>query len=168
MEDSVVLWPCTGPPQAAQAMDALQHLHEDGTVAIRAMAVVARDADGRLHTVGDVENVEAEGTVAGGLVGALLGALAGPAGVVLGGAAGVLAGSSADARQPKEQGRIVGAVARRIAPGAVAVVADVMESRPEVIDALAASAGARVTRWSRHAVVAELADTGGRAPLKEA
>ncbi len=156
MGESVVLWSSPQPAEAREAMAELQRLHRDGAVTIRAMAALERDADGQLRIINDADNFGFEGTVAGGVIGSLLGVLAGPAGILLGGAAGVLAGSSADARQSEEEGRIVGAVARHIAPGTAAVVADLEEPNPEVIDAAARSAGGTVVRWSRSEVEAEL------------
>ncbi len=141
---------------AHHAMSGLRQLDADGTIAVRTGALLERQSDGRLRVSEDADNVGLTATTSGGLVGALLGALSGPVGVLLGGAAGAAAGAVSDGDEAAASELLLTTIASRVPPGATAVVADVDEPAPDILDALAARLGGALTRRSRSEVEAKL------------
>ena len=142
--------------RAEEAMSGLRALADDGQVAVHTAVLVERQPDGRLALVDEGAQRDFEGTLAGGAVGAILGTLAGPAGLLLGGTAGLLVGSLADAGALRQGRLMAGEVSGSVPPGTAAVVADVDEASPEVVDRMVDELGGAVMRWPRAEVQAEL------------
>ena len=154
---------------AIQALARLRDLESHGEVAIEGLALVTRNQDGQI-----VENHLTDGNWAGrasgGLVGLLVGILGGPLGILLGGSAGVLIGALADGQAADEADSVVSDISKSINVGQTAVVAELVEDRPESIDTAMTRLGGRVLRRPVDDVKAEVAtaDKAQRAAEKEA
>lgn len=142
--------------RAQTAMDALRRLHEDEVVEVRSAAIVVREADGRFSIPEDEEHVGWAGVATGGAIGALLGALVGPIGALLWGAAGALLGSVVDAEDAEVSEDVLTRVVRDVAPGTTALVADIQERAPSIVDTAMTAAGGTVHRRLRADVEEEL------------
>lgn len=154
---------------AVHALELLRELENRGEVGIEGLALVTRNDDGQLvenHLTDDAW----QGRVGGGLIGVLVGILGGPLGILLGGSAGVLVGALVDGRDADEHDSVVSDVSKSIHVGETAVVADLVEDRPEIIDTAMAPLGGSVLRRPVDEVKAEVAvaDKAQRAAEKEA
>jgi uncharacterized membrane protein len=154
---------------AVHALARLRELESQGQLGIEGLALVSRNEDGQLvenHLTDDAWT----GRAGGGLIGLLVGILGGPVGILLGGTAGVLAGALIDGRDADEADSVVSDVSKSIRVGETAVVAELVEDRPEIIDAAMAPLGGRVLRRPVDEVKAEVAaaDQAQRAAEKEA
>ncbi len=154
--ESVLLVTFEDPKGADQALTELGRLNDDHAVTIRSAAIVERDTEGRFRVREEPEIEQYTGTVSGGLIGGLLGVLAGPAGLLFGGLAGLLVGSFADTEVAEDAEQMLVAMSHRIEPGTTALVADIDETAPDVIDGAMDTLGGIVTRRARRAVEAEL------------
>lgn len=154
--ESVLLVTFEDPKGADQALTELGRLNDDHAVTIRSAAIVERDTEGRFRVREEPEIEQYTGTVSGGLIGGLLGVLAGPAGLLFGGLAGLLVGSFADTEVAEDAEQMLVAMSHRIEPGTTALVADIDETAPDVIDGTMDTLGGIVTRRARRAVEAEL------------
>ena len=70
---------------------ALKKLHAEGELTLYGLAVIIKDASGKLSVKEGPDDLP--GTAVGSLVGALLGVLGGPAGVLVGMTAGMMLGA---------------------------------------------------------------------------
>ena len=78
---------------AAQAAESLKGLKKSGAVNINDMAVVDKDASGKVHVSHGIDTMTAGGAVGGGLLGLLLGLVFFPiGGLIIGAAAGAYIG----------------------------------------------------------------------------
>jgi uncharacterized membrane protein len=154
--ENVLLVTFEDPEGADRAMGEIGRLNGDHAITIRSAAIVERDADGRFRVREEPEIEQYTGTVSGGLIGGLLGVLAGPAGVLFGGLAGLLAGSFADTQVAEDAELMLLAMSERILPGTTALVADLDEPAPEIVDAAMGRIGGAITRRPRRAVEAEI------------
>lgn len=77
--------------------------------------------------------------------------------MLLAGAVGVAIGSVADADDAESAEVLVSAVSRRVPPRGTALVADVEEPTPQVLNVAMDAIGGQVHRWSRWEVEDELA-----------
>ncbi len=155
--ENLVLVTFEEPGRAYQGISELRRLDGQRALTVRSAAVIERAPDGSFRVADDAETIGVTGTAVGGAVGALIGALAGPLGLLLGGMAGVAVGSLADAEEADTAEVLVSTVARRVAPGATALVVDVDEPAPELLDSVMRSLGGISVRWSRQQIEAELA-----------
>ena len=128
---------------AYQALTDLEQLDSQGQIKIAGAAVVARDRDGRIDIKSDVENDPFAGTATGGAIGVLLGIIGGPLGMLLGGTYGVLAGSLFDLDDAVTTESVLAEISQQVQPTRTAVLAQVDEPGPEVIDAAMARLAAR-------------------------
>ncbi|MDQ4098321.1 MAG: DUF1269 domain-containing protein [Actinomycetota bacterium] len=142
---------------ARDAMSRLRRLADDDAVNVHAAAIVVRDADGRFWIPEDEEHIGFTGTATGGAIGALLGALIGPIGLLFFGATGALVGSLVDAEDANVSEEVLAAVTRQVPPGTTALIADVDESTPGIVDPVMQAAGGRVARRPRAQIEEELA-----------
>ena len=142
---------------AYQALTDLEQLDSQGQIKIAGAAVVARDPDGRIDIKSDVENEPFAGTATGGAIGVLLGIIGGPLGMLLGGTYGVLAGSMFDLGDAVTTESVLGEISQQVQPERTAVLAEVNEPSPEVIDAAMARLGGQVMRRPASEIEQELA-----------
>jgi uncharacterized membrane protein len=147
---------------AYRAIKALKEIHDEGSIALYATAVVAKDADGRVSVKQEADEGPlgmAVGTLSGTLAG-ILGAAAGagPAGpvVALGMSAGALIGAMADLTNLGIDSEFLHEVDRQLGPGKVAVVAECYEAWMTPIDTSMEELGGAVMRRYRSDYVDEL------------
>jgi uncharacterized membrane protein len=131
---------------AYQALTDLKQLDSQDQIKITGAAVVTRDADGRVEEKSEVGEDPYVGTASGGLVGLLVGIIGGPLGMLLGGAYGMLVGSLFDINEVDTTESVLGEISKEIQPGRTALLAQVTEQSPEVIDAAMARLGGEVLR----------------------
>ena len=125
--------------KAYEGSRALQQLDGDGSIAVYAARVVAKNPDG---TAAVKEGADSGplGTLTGTAVGSLVGLLGGPVGVSLGAASGSLIGAIADIDNVRVGSDFLANVAETLTPGKVAVVAEVDEEWTTPVDT-------RMERW---------------------
>lgn len=131
---------------AYQALTDLKQLDSQGQIKIAGGAVVTRDLDGRVDVKSEVGNDPYTGTATGGVIGLLVGIIGGPLGVLLGGATGVLVGSLFDIDDVETTESVLGDISKQVHPTRTAVLAQVTEQSPEVIDTAMAQLGGEVLR----------------------
>jgi uncharacterized membrane protein len=131
---------------AYQALTDLKQLDSQGQIKIEGAAVVARDLDGRVEVKSETGNEPYAGMAGGGMIGLLVGIIGGPLGVLVGGATGVLVGSLFDIDEAETTESVLGEISKQIQPTRTAVLAQVTEQSPEVIDAAMARLGGDVMR----------------------
>ena len=131
---------------AYQALTDLKQLDSQDQIKITGAAVVTRDADGRIEEKSELGEDPIAGTASGGLIGLLLGIIGGPLGMLIGGAYGMLVGSLFDINEVDTTESVLGEISKEIQPGRTALLAQVTEQSPEVIDAAMARLGGEVLR----------------------
>ncbi len=131
---------------AYQALTDLKQLDSQGQIKIAGGAVVTRDLDGRVDVKSEVGNDPYTGTATGGVIGLLVGIIGGPLGVLLGGATGLLVGSLFDIDDVETTESVLGDISKQVHPTRTAVLAQVTEQSPEVIDTAMARLGGEVLR----------------------
>ena len=142
---------------AYQALTDLKQLDSQGQIKIAGGAVVTRDLDGRVDVKSEVGDTPYEGTAIGGTVGLLVGILGGPLGVLLGGSYGLLVGSLFDVDDVETTQSVLADISKEVRPTRTALLAQVTEQSPEVIDAAMAKLGGQVFRRSVADVEDEIA-----------
>jgi uncharacterized membrane protein len=143
--------------KAYDALTALQELDSQGQVHVEAAAVVTRHEDGHIEIKDQVGDESLAGTASGGLLGILIGILGGPLGVLLGGATGVLVGSLFDLTDADDADSVLSDISKTIQVGRNALVAQVAEQSPEVVDAAMSRLAGTVVRRPVEEVEAEIA-----------
>jgi uncharacterized membrane protein len=142
---------------AYAALTALKELDSQGRLRLEAAAVVVRDADGQLLVKEQVGSNEFQGTVGGGLLGLLIGVIGGPLGVLIGGTYGLLVGSLLDLDEVEHSESVLGELSASVTPGRTALLVQVTEQSPEVVDSALARLGGTVLRRPVADVEAEIA-----------
>jgi uncharacterized membrane protein len=143
---------------AYEALTTLEELDSQQQIEIRGAAVVARDEAGNVVEKDDVGGERhVVGTATGGLVGLLIGILGGPFGILIGGATGLLIGSLFDDADADETESVLSEISKSIRVGHNALLAEVSEQSPEVIDTAMAGLGGTVLRRLASEVEAEIA-----------
>ena len=131
---------------AYQALTDLKQLDSQDQIKITGAAVVTRDGDGRVDVKSDVGEDPYVGTASGGLIGLLIGIIGGTLGMLLGGAYGMLVGSLFDIDEVDTTESVLGEISKQVKPARTALLAEVTEQSPEVIDAARARLGGEVLR----------------------
>jgi uncharacterized membrane protein len=131
---------------AYQALTDLEQLDSQGQIKITAGAVVMRDLDGHVDVKSEVGDDPYIGTASGGLIGLLVGIIGGPLGMLIGGGTGVLVGSLFDIDDVETTESVLGDISKQVHPTRTAVLAQVTEQSPEVIDTAMAKLGGDVMR----------------------
>jgi uncharacterized membrane protein len=131
---------------AYQALTDLKQLDSQGQIKIDGAAVVTRDVDGRVEARSEVGDQPYVGAASGGLIGLLVGILGGPLGVLVGGTYGLLVGSLFDIDDVETTESVLGEISKQVQPSRTAVLAQVTEQSPDVIDAAMARLGGEVMR----------------------
>lgn len=133
--------------KAFEGVRALWQLHREGSISAYAGAVVARNSDGSLSVKDEVDEGPI-GAAVGMMIGSLIGVLAGPAGVLIGAAGGGLLGSMSDIVNLGVGVDFLDEVGGYLAPGKVAVVAEVEEAWVTPVDTRMEELGGVVfRRW---------------------
>ena len=144
---------------AYQALTDLKQLDSQGQIKIAGAAVVTRDRDGRVEAKSEVGDDPYVGTASGGVIGLLVGIIGGPLGMLLGGTYGALVGSLFDVDEVVTTESVLGEISKQVQPTRMALLAQVTEQSPEVIDAAMAKLGGEVMRRPVVAVEEEIAAT---------
>ena len=131
---------------AYQALTDLKELDSQGQIKIAGAAVVDRDTDGRVEIKSEVGDTPYEGTATGGTIGLLVGILGGPVGMLLGGSYGLLVGSLFDIDDVSTTESVLADISKQVQPNRTAVLAQVTEQSPEVVDTAMAKLGGDVLR----------------------
>ena len=131
---------------AYQALTDLRQLDAQGQIKIAGAAVVSRDADGRVDVKSEVGNERYVGTASGGIIGLLVGIIGGPVGMLLGGSYGALVGSLFDIDDVATTDSVLDEISKQVQPTRTAVLAQVLEQSPDVIDTAMARLGGHVMR----------------------
>jgi uncharacterized membrane protein len=142
---------------AYEALTRLKELESQDQIGIRGAAVVSRDETGTVLDKDEVGGDSLVGTATGGIVGLLIGILGGPFGVLIGGATGVLIGSLFDESDADDTESVLAEISKSIRVGHNALLAEVSEQSPEVIDAAMTRLGGTVLRRRSDDVEAEVA-----------
>jgi uncharacterized membrane protein len=144
-------------PNAYQALTDLKTLDSQKQVEVVEAAVIERDLDGHLNVKSETGDQGYIDTTTGGVLGVLIGVLGGPVGVLVGGAAGLLAGTAADEDASDEKESVLEDISKNLHPTRTAVITQVSEPSPEVIDTAMARVGGSVLRRPVDDVEAEIA-----------
>ena len=144
---------------AYQALTDLKQLDSQHQIEIAGAAVVSRDIEGRVDVKSNVGDVPYAGTATGGMIGLLVGIIGGPLGMLIGGGTGVLFGSLFDIGDVESTESVLGDISQDVRPNRTAVLAQVTEQSPEVIDTAMARLGGQVMRRTVADVEDELAAT---------
>jgi uncharacterized membrane protein len=131
---------------AYQALTDIKQLDSQGQIKITAAGVVTRDLDGHVDVKSEVGDDPYIGTASGGLIGLLVGIIGGPLGVLIGGGTGVLVGSLFDIDEVETTESVLGDISKEVHPTRTAVLAQVTEQSPEVVDSAMARLGGEVMR----------------------
>ena len=142
---------------AYQALTDLKQLDSQHQIEIAGAAAISRDLDGRVEVKSEVGNDPYLGTAGGGMVGLLVGIIGGPLGVLLGGTYGMLVGSLFDIDDVATTESVLGEISNQVHTTRTAVLAQVTEESPEVIDAAMARLGGEVSRRPVFEVEQEIA-----------
>ena len=134
---------------AYQALTALKQLDSQDQIKIAGAAVVTRDPDDRVDVKSEVANDPYVGTASGSIIGLLVGIIGGPLGVLLGGTYGMLVGSLFDIDDVETTESVLREISNQVHATRTAVLAQVTEQSPEVIDAAMERLGGDVTRRPR-------------------
>ncbi len=139
------------------ALTALKELGSQGRLNVEAAAVVERGDDGKAVIKDRAGDVEFAGTATGGLIGLLIGVLGGPLGVLIGGTYGLMVGSLVDLGEAEDSESVLSQISASVRPGHTALLAQVTEQSPEVVDTAMAELGGSVLRRPVDDVEAEIA-----------
>jgi hypothetical protein len=133
---------------AAQALRTLAELHFDGQISVFGTTVFGKNSDGSI-SVKQMDSDHGLVTVGSALVGGLIGAFAGPAGVLAGMALGGLGGSLVDLEDAGIDARFADEVSAALAPGKVALLADIQEEWTAPVDEAITAAGGIIFRRNK-------------------
>ena len=142
---------------AYQALTELKQLDSQGQIEIAGAAVITRDREGRVEVKTEIANDTYLGTASGGTIGLLLGIIGGPLGMLLGGTYGVLVGSLFDIDDAATTESVLAEISKQVQPARTAVLAQVTEQSPEVVDTAMARLGGDVMRRPAFEVEQEIA-----------
>ena len=142
---------------AYQALTELKQLDSQGQIEIAGAAVVTRDPDDHIDVKSEVANEPFAGTASGSVIGLLVGIIGGPIGVLLGGTYGMLVGSLFDLDDVETTESVLREISDEVHTTRTAVLAQVTEQSPEVIDAAMERLGGDVMRRPVVAVEQEIA-----------
>jgi uncharacterized membrane protein len=131
--------------KAYEGKNALLQLENEGSIAVFAYAVIAKNAD-NTATVKQGDDSGPFGTLVGTSLGSLIGLLGGPAGLAIGATVGLLAGSTADLYNAGVGSDFVDDVTMELLPGKFAVLAEVREDWTTPVDVSMEAIGGKVIR----------------------
>jgi uncharacterized membrane protein len=131
--------------KAEQGMKKLFELETLGELTIHESAVVKKSITGETNIL-DSDTSEGIRTVSGMAIGTLIGAFAGPVGVVVGMMTGTLFGAAADVDYIDFTDELSSKVTDRLQPGTTAIIAEIDEDHPYILDDALAPLEAVITR----------------------
>ena len=131
--------------QAYQGKNVLHMLENEGSIAIYANAVIAKNADGRTRVIQSDEPGPL-GTLVGTPLGGVIGLLGGPAGFAIGTAVGLVVGSATDLHNAGVGEDFIDDVAKKLTPTKFAVIAEIEEEWTTPVDTRMEAIGGTVFR----------------------
>ena len=131
--------------KAYEGKKALYQLDNEGSIALYAYAVVAKNTDGTV-TVRQTDDQGPLGTLVGTSLGSLIGLLGGMTGLAIGAAAGLLGGCFADLNNARIDADFVDDVTKELLPGKFALVAEIKEDWTTPVDLSMEALGGKVLR----------------------
>jgi uncharacterized membrane protein len=134
--------------QAYQGTRALKDLHTEGSLTLYGMAVIAKDAQGKVM-VKDAVDAGPLGTAVGALVGGFVGLIGGPVGLAAGMAGGSIMGSLVDIVNIGVAEDFVIKVSNELGAGRTAIVTEIDETWTSPLDARMESLDGTVLRTWR-------------------
>jgi uncharacterized membrane protein len=143
--DKIIVVVFDSESKAYDGSNALRELHAEGAITLYAMAVIAKDAGGKV-TVKEAADQGPLGTGVGLVTGSLIGLLGGPAGVAIGAGAGMYGGLLYDLATVGVGDDFLAEVGARLQPGKTAVIAEVGEDWSMPVDVRMEAAGGVVIR----------------------
>ena len=146
----VVVFP--SEKSAYEARNALSALDQEGSIALYAAAVIAKDQAGHASVKQEGDRGPL-GTTVGLLTGTLIGLLGGPPGAAVGAAAGAYGGGVFDLLRMGIGSDYLDDVTASLAPGKVAVIAEINEDWVTPLDSRMETLGGEVFRRTRTEVV---------------
>ncbi len=140
--------------KAHQGSNQLKQLHQSTDLTLYAVAVIAKDASGKVEVLQTADEGPI-GTLIGTALGSMVGLLGGPAGVAVGLSGGALAGALSDISRMGIDLEFLNDVGAVMTPEKVAVVASVDEEWTTPLDSAMKPLGGIVFRKLRSEVVDE-------------
>jgi uncharacterized membrane protein len=137
--------------KAYEGKEALWQLDNEGSIAVYACVVVAKNPDGSA-AVKQEDGTGPLGTLVGTSLGSFLGLLGGPTGLAIGAATGLVAGVANDIHNSRIGEDFIDDVRKALNPGKVAVVAEVEEDWTAPVDTRMEKLGGTVYRRALSAV----------------
>jgi uncharacterized membrane protein len=155
---------------AYEALTLLKELDSQKQADLQGAAVVVRSEDGHVDVKDEISDGRFTGAASGGLIGLVIGIIGGPLGILLGGATGLLIGSLFDVHDADDTESVLSDISKTVRTDHTALLLQVTEQSPEVIDTAMARLGGSVLRRSVDDVEAEIAaaEKAQRAAKKEA
>ena len=165
-DQSVVVITFTESSKAYEVLSDLRQASAEGRIDVVSALIAEREEDGHLHLAEGSDATIGEGTATGGLIGLIVG----PLGMLLGWGAGSVIGSLSDIDHADKRETVLGDLSARVAPGTTAILAQVSEVTPEVLDNISTKLGGTVARRPVSEVLAELeaAEAAAEAADREA
>jgi uncharacterized membrane protein len=142
---------------AYAALTALKELAGQDRVGMEAAAVIERGEDRALAVKDSTGSFDYAGTASGGLIGLLVGIIGGPLGVLLGGTYGLMVGSLFDLSDAEDTESVLTEISKSARAGHTALLAEVTEPTPEIVDATMLQFNGTVLRRPVADVEAEIA-----------
>jgi uncharacterized membrane protein len=137
---------------AYEGLKAIKVLHEEGSLALHAAVVIAKNAKGEI-TIKQADEPGPAGTIFGLTAGSLIGLLGGPVGLAVGATTGMLTGSLFDLASLGVSEDFLFEVSQNLTSGKLAVVADVDEEWVTPLDTRMEALGGIVFRRARGEVI---------------
>lgn len=119
--------------QAIAASHRLIELESYGDITVYEKVIVRKDDYGQTSIV-QSETSDGVRTLSGMAIGSLIGVIAGPVGLLVGMLTGTLVGAVAEADYMDFSDDFIDKVNERLQPGSVAIIAEVYEESPDIID----------------------------------
>jgi uncharacterized membrane protein len=132
-------------PKAYEGKKTLLQLDSEGSIAVYAYAVLAKNADSTT-TLRQSDDPGPLGTLVGTSLGSLVGLLGGPVGLAIGAGVGLLAGGAADLDNSRVGVDFINDVAKELRPNKFAVVAEIQEDWTTPVDTRMEAIGGIVFR----------------------
>ncbi len=131
--------------KAYEGETALNELDFEGSIAVYADAVIAKNANGTT-TVKQSNDQGPFGTLVGTSLGSLIGLLGGPVGLAIGASVGLLSGGLLDLNNARIDSDFIDDVTKQLVPGKFAVAAEIQEEWTTPVDLRMEAIGGKVFR----------------------
>jgi len=131
-------------PNEAQAIAAshkLVELESHGAITVYEKAILKKDANGETAAL-QTDTSDGLRTISGLALGAFVGVLAGPVGLLVGMISGTAAGALLESRYINFSDDFISKVNKQLQPGTLAIVGEIYESNPAIMDNALDSLGA--------------------------